>query len=74
MPGRDGRAAAARIRAHVRSHGRRSTPIVALTADTLPETRRAALAAGIDSVLEKPVAPDALRAALAAAGERRDAA
>ena len=74
MPGLDGLAAAARIRAHERSHGRSPTPIVALTADTLPETRRAALAAGIDSVLEKPVAPDALRAALVAASERRDAA
>jgi CheY-like chemotaxis protein len=74
MPELDGLAAAARIRAHEAALGLAPTPIVALTADTLPETRRAALAAGIDSVLEKPVSPDALRAALAAAGDHRAAA
>lgn len=74
MPGCDGLAAAARIRAHEQVTGRPPTPIIALTADALPETRRAALAAGIDSLLEKPVAPETLRAALAAALDRRDAA
>lgn len=74
MPELDGLAVAARIRAHERSSGLPPTPVIALTADTLPETRRAALAAGIDSVLEKPVAPDALRAALTSAGEHRAAA
>jgi CheY-like chemotaxis protein len=71
MPGLDGLAAAARIRDHERTSGAARVPIVALTADALPETRAAALAAGIDSLIEKPVAPDALRAALAAIAERR---
>jgi CheY-like chemotaxis protein len=74
MPGCDGLTAAARIRAHEQATGRPQVPIIALTADALPETRRAALAAGIDSLLEKPVAPETLRAALAAALDRRDAA
>jgi CheY-like chemotaxis protein len=74
MPGCDGLAAAARIRTHEQATGRPPVPIIALTADALPETRRAALAAGIDSLLEKPVAPETLRAALAAALDRRDAA
>jgi CheY-like chemotaxis protein len=74
MPGCDGLAAAAHIRAHEQATARPPVPIIALTADALPETRRAALAAGIDSLLEKPVAPETLRAALAAALDRRDAA
>jgi CheY-like chemotaxis protein len=65
MPGIDGLAAAVRIRDHERTTGRRRLPLVALTADTLPETRRAALAAGIDSVVEKPASPAVLRAAIA---------
>ena len=63
MPGLDGLAAAARIRAHERATGAAPRPIIALTADTLPETRREALAAGIDSLIEKPVAPETLRRA-----------
>ena len=74
MPGLDGLAAAARIRADERTAGRPPRPIIALTADTLPETRRAALAAGIDSLIEKPVAPDTLRIAIDAATDRRAAA
>ncbi|MBP2296527.1 response regulator [Azospirillum rugosum] len=60
MPGMDGFAAAQAIRAlgdpwaHV--------PIVALTADTLPETREACRAAGMDDHLGKPVNPAALLA------------
>jgi CheY-like chemotaxis protein len=74
MPGCDGLTAATRIRNHEQATGRPPTPIIALTADALPETRRAALAAGIDSLLEKPVAPETPRSALAAALDRRDAA
>jgi signal transduction histidine kinase/DNA-binding response OmpR family regulator len=74
MPELDGLAVAARIRAHERANALSRTPVIALTADTLPETRRAALAAGVDLVLEKPVSPDALRAALAGVGEDRAAA
>jgi CheY-like chemotaxis protein len=41
------------------------TPILALTANAFEEDRRAALAAGMDSVLHKPVTLAALRRALA---------
>ena len=73
MPGRDGLEAAARIREHERAAGKPRLPIIAMTADALPETRRATRSAGIDSVLEKPVAPDALRAVLSALAPRREA-
>ena len=73
MPGIDGLEAARRIRAHERATGAPRLPIIALTADALPETRRATLRAGIDSVLEKPVAPDALRAVLSDLAVRREA-
>jgi signal transduction histidine kinase/CheY-like chemotaxis protein len=73
MPGLDGLEAAARIRAHERAAGRPRVPIVAMTADALPETRRATRAAGIDSELEKPVAPAALRALLSELAARVDA-
>ena len=71
MPGLDGIEVAARIRHHERAAGATRVPIVALTADALPETRTAALAAGIDSLLEKPVAPEALRGVLSGILERR---
>jgi CheY-like chemotaxis protein len=38
---------------------------MALTADVLAETRAEAAAAGIDAVLEKPIAPESLRRMLA---------
>jgi signal transduction histidine kinase/DNA-binding response OmpR family regulator len=72
MPGIDGLEAASRIRAHERAAGTPRLPIIALTADALPEMRRATLAAGIDSVLEKPVAPEALRAVLSDLAVRRE--
>ena len=71
MPGLDGIAVAARIRDHERATGSPPVPIVALTADALPETRAVALAAGIDSLLEKPVAPEALRGVLSGIVDRR---
>ncbi len=40
--------------------------ILAVTADVLAETRAAAMAAGIDGIIEKPMTPDSLRRALAA--------
>lgn len=74
MPGIDGIEVAARIRTHERAAGRPPMPIIALTADALPETRQATRVAGIDSVIEKPVAPEALRAALSEIAVRRAAA
>jgi signal transduction histidine kinase/CheY-like chemotaxis protein len=63
MPGLDGFAAARRIRAL--ENGMR-TPIVALTASALAEDRDAALAAGMDEFLMKPLDRGRLREILAA--------
>ena len=65
MPGVDGLAATRAIRDIETRSGAPRAAIVALTADVLAETRVEAESAGIDRLLEKPVAPDALRAALA---------
>ncbi|MBN8993816.1 MAG: response regulator [Rhizobiales bacterium] len=65
MPGRDGCSAALAIRAHEKANGRPRAAIFALTADVLAETRARATEAGIDAVLAKPVAPEALRRMLA---------
>ncbi len=42
-----------------------ATPIAALTADALDDSRRACFKAGMDDFLTKPLDPDALRALLA---------
>ncbi len=65
MPGLDGLSAARAIRAIEEREGRDRTPILAVTADVLADTRTAAEAAGIDRLLEKPMTPAALRGALA---------
>jgi signal transduction histidine kinase len=54
MPRLDGCEATRRIRAFEREAGRRRTPIVALTADALPEQETACLTAGCDAHLAKP--------------------
>jgi CheY-like chemotaxis protein len=59
MPGLDGLSAARRLRA-----SGVDSPIVALTANAFDEDRRAALAAGMDDFLTKPLDPAALRAIL----------
>jgi signal transduction histidine kinase/CheY-like chemotaxis protein len=69
MPGIDGLAAIRAIRAHEAETGAPRTRILALTADVLAETRTAAIAAGVDQVVEKPMTPDALRKALAVLAE-----
>jgi CheY-like chemotaxis protein len=59
MPGMSGVEATAKLRgAGV------ATPIVALTANAFEDDRHACLAAGMNDFLVKPLAPDALRAAL----------
>jgi signal transduction histidine kinase/CheY-like chemotaxis protein len=63
MPGMDGIEAARRMRA-AETDGRR-TPIVALSADTFPESRDACLAAGMDGLVTKPLDRERLAAALA---------
>jgi CheY-like chemotaxis protein len=65
MPGLGGLAAARAIRDHESETGARPAAIVALTADVLPETQAEARAAGIDSILAKPVSPESLRRLLA---------
>lgn len=60
MPGLDGLAAARRIRSLEIENGAERTPIVALTANAFPEDRQAALAAGMDDFLVKPLDRTAL--------------
>jgi CheY-like chemotaxis protein len=57
MPGMDGIEATRAIRALEAAHGRRRTPIVALTADALETGKRACKEAGMDGFLTKPIDP-----------------
>ena len=57
MPGMDGIETARAIRAQEQQSERRRMPIVALTADILPEGRNACREAGMDAFLLKPVDP-----------------
>jgi signal transduction histidine kinase/CheY-like chemotaxis protein len=62
MPIMDGFEATRRMRAHLQG---RPLPIIALTANVMPEDRAACLAVGMDDFLSKPVRQDELRTALA---------
>ena len=55
MPGMDGMAASRAIRAEAGANG--STPIIALSADVLPEQLAACAAAGMDDHIAKPIQP-----------------
>ena len=55
MPGLDGYEATRRLRRLEAACGRSPTPIVALTANALEESRRSCMAAGFDAFLVKPV-------------------
>jgi signal transduction histidine kinase/CheY-like chemotaxis protein len=68
MPGMDGHAVAQRIRAMPGAAGR--LPILAVTANALPEDIDASLAAGMDGHVAKPIDQKALLAAIAAALDR----
>jgi CheY-like chemotaxis protein len=61
LPGIDGLEATRRIRARL---GKKSLPIIALTANASTEDRRACLAAGMDEFLTKPVRIELLAAIL----------
>ncbi|WP_246263316.1 ATP-binding protein [Caulobacter soli] len=65
MPGMDGLAAARAIRALPRPHG--AVPIVALTADVLPEQIARCQAAGMDGHVAKPIRREELVAAVSRA-------
>ncbi|HEY1363229.1 MAG TPA: ATP-binding protein [Xanthobacteraceae bacterium] len=65
MPSSDGIAATRRIRSIEAERGWRRTPIVALTADALPEGRELCLAAGMDGFVSKPLDPGQLATTLA---------
>ncbi len=62
MPGLDGYEATRRLRRLEAACGWSPTPIVALTANALDESRRSAMAAGFDAFLVKPVEFRALAA------------
>ncbi len=77
MPVMDGLEATRTIRAAERREGRARTPILFVSANAMPEHVEAARAAGGDGHISKPIAAEALFAALAAldtAGEEADAA
>ncbi|THD54154.1 ATP-binding protein [Phenylobacterium sp.] len=69
MPVLDGLSAAREIRALEAAHGWARTPIIALSANALPEHIAEARAAGMDDHLAKPMRPDALIRLLATAGQ-----
>jgi len=64
MPVMDGYAATSHIRQWETHTGHARVPIIALTADAFEEDRQHCFAVGMDDFLTKPIALDALRAAL----------
>lgn len=64
MPGGDGLSMLERLREDERQSGSRPVPVIFLTSDTQPDTRRKLLAAGANAVLSKPADPKALTAEL----------
>lgn len=64
MPGMDGLETTSRLRALEKAEGRPASPIVALTAQALPEDRERCKQAGMDGFLSKPLVADELEALL----------
>jgi CheY-like chemotaxis protein/signal transduction histidine kinase/HPt (histidine-containing phosphotransfer) domain-containing protein len=73
MPELDGYEATAAIRRHELETGRTRVPILALTANVLPEDRAHAYAAGMDEFLTKPVRRQQLLATIARLATTRPA-
>ena len=67
MPKMSGIEAARAIRMIEGQRGAKPAKLIAVTADARPESRDAALAAGFDVYLQKPMTPDTLRELLGAA-------
>ncbi|MFI4933500.1 MAG: ATP-binding protein [Caulobacterales bacterium] len=72
MPVMDGLTATRRIRALPLAHAK-LTPIIAMTANVLPDQVQSCLDAGMDDHLGKPIRPDALLAALSKWSSGREA-
>ena len=66
MPVLDGYATTRALREREATQGGPRTPVIALSADAMPDSRRRAGEAGMDDFLTKPIAMDALRRALGA--------
>ena len=64
MPGMDGITATAQIRALTDSATPATVPVVAISADQLPQTRRRSFSAGVNAYHSKPLTLDRLRAIL----------
>lgn len=64
MPVMDGWEATRRIRNWERQNAQSPVPIIAMTADVLPDTEKSCFASGMDAYLPKPVRRDSLRDAL----------
>ncbi|MFO7527227.1 MAG: ATP-binding protein [Marinobacter sp.] len=64
MPVMDGYEATRRIREWERSNGQQGIPIIALTADVLPETESICLGSGMNDFLPKPVRKEKLQEVL----------
>ena len=67
MPGIDGVTAIRRFRTLEEDRGWSRIPVLAVTADVTAAAEDAALAAGADGVITKPIDPDLMRQRLSAA-------